>query len=163
MLVLDTYSYSMLSSLLHAAQSLCQSLAQSRSSPPLHRLLRSLLNLGVSLTTEPVDTAKYTPFLKIAETPSWRTIRTPSRRDDSRGQNREPQSPSLRNPLWNDPDFVPGSVEPHSICSSYPTMSPPGFHDWVAGRISKLHKQKPISPEPSRVPESISRCCRLFT
>ena len=163
MLVLDIYSYSMLPSLLHAAQSLCQSLVQSRSSRPSHRLLRHLLDLGVSLTTEPVDTAKYAPFLKIAEIPSWSSIRTPSRRDDPRGQNREPQSLSLRNPLWNDLDFVPGSVEPQSICSSYPTMSPPGVHNWVTGRISKLHKQEPIGPEPSRIPESISRRCRLFT
>ena len=69
-----------------------------------------------------------------AETPFWRTICTSPRRDDSRGHIREPQSLFLRNPLWNDLDFVPGRVKPHSTCSSYPTMSPPP--------ISKLGYQK---------------------
>ena len=35
-----------------------------------------------------------------------------------------PSTFSLRNPLWNDLDFVPGRVEPRSTCSSYPTRSP---------------------------------------
>ena len=75
---------------------------------------------------------------KSAETPSWGTIRTPSRRADSRGHIREPQSSSLRNPLWKDLDSVPGHVQPRSTCSSYPTMSPPPpeFQNWATGRIS---------------------------
>ena len=78
---------------------------------------------------------------KSAEIPSWRTIRISCRRYDSRGQKRAPQSLSLRIPLWNDLDFVPGRVKPRSICSTYPTMPPPEFHDWVTGRISELYKQ----------------------
>ena len=62
---------------------------------------------------------------KSAETPSWRTTRAPSRRDNSRVSNSEPQSLSLRNSLWSDQDFVPRRVKPRSVCSSYPTMSPP--------------------------------------
>ena len=49
---------------------------------------------------------------------------------------------SLRNPLWNDLDFVPGCVKPRPTCSSYPVRSPP--------RVSRLG------------PESISRSCRLL-
>ena len=62
---------------------------------------------------------------KSAKTLSWRTICTPSRRDDSRGHIRKPQSLSLSNPLWNDLDFVPVRVKPRSTCSRYPTISPP--------------------------------------
>ena len=89
MLVLDTYSYSMLPI-----------------SPP--RRTKSLRSLGGSYAhlldemTPTVTSTNHSTF-------------------------------SLRNPLWNNLDFVSGRVKPRPTCSSYPIRSPPPpppeFHD----------------------------------
>ena len=94
---------------------------------------------------------------KTAKTPFRRTIRTPSRRDDSRGYIRERQSITLRNPLWNDLDFVPGRVKPRSTFSSYPTMSPLRISQLGYRKDFHFTETKPISPEPSLIPEKIAQ------
>ena len=88
MLVLDTYSYSMLSI-----------------SPP--RRTKSLRSLGGSYAHR-LD--EMTPTVTSANHSTF----------------------SLRNPLWNNLDFVSGRVKPRPTCSSYPIRSPPPppeFHD----------------------------------
>ena len=74
-----------------------------------------------------------------------------------------PSAFSLRSPLWNDLDFVPGRVKPRSTCSSYPTISPPRISQLRYRKVFQITQTQPIDPELSLIPESISRSCRLFT
>ena len=53
---------------------------------------------------------------------------------------------SLRNPLWNDLDFVPGRVKPRPTFFSYPIRSPPPpeFRDWA---LKVLHAAADFLPD----------------
>ena len=52
---------------------------------------------------------------------------------------------SLRNPLWNGLDSVPGRVKPLPTCFSYTLKSPPPeFHDWA---LKVFHAAADFSPD----------------
>ena len=87
-------------------------------------------------------------YAKSAETPSRRTIRTPSRRDDSRGHIREPQSLFSKELTLERSRFRSWPRQTALNLLELPNHATlPVFHSGATGRFSKIHKQKPISPE----------------